>query len=1208
MRNDGLPMTARCWGPARRRLSGHFSTRLAAALLACAAAFGAPLASDTTAQTLPAGFQDVTVFSGLTQPTVVSFSPDGRIFVAEKSGLVKVFNSLTDPTPDIFVDLRTKVHNFWDRGLLGMALDPGFPARPYVYLLYAYDAPIGGTAPRWGADGVTADPCPSPPGPTTDGCVVSGRLSRFEASGNVAVIPERVLIEDWCQQYPSHSVGQLVFGPDGALYVSGGDGASFGFADWGQDGSPLNPCGDPPVAVGGTQSPPTARGGALRSQSLRRPAGEPVVLGGAVLRVDPETGAALSTNPNFSHSNANARRIIAYGLRNPFRIAARPGTNEIWVGDVGWDVWEEINRIQNPTAGVLNFGWPCYEGAAPQGQYDAANLNLCESLYAQGGSAVTTPVYTYNHTASVVPGDGCPTGSSSISGLAFYNGGNYPASYSGALFFADYSRGCIWAMLNPPGTPPPGSLPPGLVAGYAFNEGTGTTTTDVSGNGHIGSITGATWTPQGRYGSALSFDGVNDMVTVGHSSLLDLPNGMTLSAWIFPTAHGNGVWRNVLIKERFNGEIYNLYSNVDTNVPTVYAVRSAAPGQPLDARGTVALPLNAWTHLAATHDGTTLRLYVNGVQVGSRAMAGSLLTSTGALRIGGNSIWGEFFQGRIDEVRVYNRALSGAELQTDMNTPLPSTGTSILRFVGAAHGPVNLAIGPGGDLFYTDFDGGTVRRIVFNGANNPPVAAIQATPTSGAAPLAVQFSASGSSDPDGDALTYSWDLNGDGVFGDSTLINPSFTYNTAGAYAVQLRVTDSRGGSSTTGTTIVAGTRPVATINTPSAALTWKVGDPINFSGSATDAEDGTLPGTALTWTVILHHCPSTCHTHPVTAFVGTASGSFVAPDHDYPSHLELQLTARDSTGLTDTKSVLVFPQTASLSFQTSPTGLQLAVGSSSQAAPFTRTVILGSTNTISATTPQTLNGTNYTFVSWSDAGAQSHNIVANASATYTATYQASVATEPSGLVAAWSFNAGTGTTAADVTGSGRTGTISGAAWTTQGKFGSALSFDGVNDWVTVADHNSLDLTTGMTLSAWVFPTAQGNGVWRNVLIKERTGGEVYNLYSNVDTNVPTIYAVGSAAPGQPLDARGTAALPLNAWTHLAATYDGTTLRLYVNGAQVGSRALAGALLTSTGVLRIGGNSIWGEFFQGRIDEVRVHNRALTPTEIQTIMNLALAP
>ena len=180
-----------------------------------------------------------------------------------------------------------------------MALDPGFPTRPYVYLLYTYDAAIGGTAPRWGTDGVTVDPCPSPPGPTSDGCVVSGRLSRFEAVGNVAAIPEQVLIEDWCQQYPSHSIGQLAFGTDGALYVSGGDGASFGFADWGQDGNPLNPCGDPPVPVGGTQSPPNARGGALRSQSLRRPAGEPVVLGGSRPAGQPGHGRSPSDQPQL---------------------------------------------------------------------------------------------------------------------------------------------------------------------------------------------------------------------------------------------------------------------------------------------------------------------------------------------------------------------------------------------------------------------------------------------------------------------------------------------------------------------------------------------------------------------------------------------------------------------------------------------------------------------------------------------------------------------------------------------------------------------------------------------------------------------------------------------------------------------------------------------------------------------------------------------
>jgi hydrogenase maturation factor HypE len=92
---------------------------------------------------------------------------------------------------------------------------------------------------------------------------------------------------------------------------------------------------------------------------------------------------------------------------------------------------------------------------------------------------------------------------------------------------------------------------------------------------------------------------------------------------------------------------------------------------PLDARGTSSLPLNAWSHLAVTFDNATLRIFVNGVQVGTRAVAGPLLTSTGTLRIGGNSIWGEYFAGVIDEVRIYNRALTTTEIQADMNTPLP---------------------------------------------------------------------------------------------------------------------------------------------------------------------------------------------------------------------------------------------------------------------------------------------------------------------------------------------------------------------------------------------------------------------------------------------------------------------------------------------------------------------------------------------------------
>src|SRR5215212_7464851 len=256
-----------------------------------------PLEANAAA-TLPSGFHEKVVFSGLSEPTNVKFSKDGRIFVAEKSGLIKVFDNLNDKTPTTFADLRTEVYNFWDRGMLGLALDPDFPTNPYVYVLYTYDAPIGGTAPKWGTPGSTSDSCPDPPGATADGCVVSVRLSRLQADPNTnkMVGNEQVLIENWCQQYPSHSIGDLAFGADGALYVSGGDGASFNFADYGQDGNPLNPCGDPPGGVGATLTPPTAEGGALRSQDLRTNTDQ-VTLDGAILRVDPATGAALPNNP-----------------------------------------------------------------------------------------------------------------------------------------------------------------------------------------------------------------------------------------------------------------------------------------------------------------------------------------------------------------------------------------------------------------------------------------------------------------------------------------------------------------------------------------------------------------------------------------------------------------------------------------------------------------------------------------------------------------------------------------------------------------------------------------------------------------------------------------------------------------------------------------------------------------------------------------------
>ncbi|GIG60373.1 hypothetical protein Lfu02_47450 [Longispora fulva] len=723
----------------------------AAGLVAATLVPGPP----ATAATLPSGFVEQIVFTGLSQPTNVEFAPDGRIFVAQKYGVIKVYDSLTDPTPDTFADLSTQVYSAWDRGLLGMALAPNFPADPYVYVLYTYDAKPGGTAPTWG------DACPNPPGETADGCVVTGRLSRLKAVGNQMSGPEQVLVTDWCQQYPSHSVGDLVFGADGALYASAGDGASFNWTDWGQDGNPVNPCGDP---GGANPTPPTAEGGALRSQDVRT-TGDPTGLNGSVIRIDPATGAGLPGNPYASSTDANARRISSYGLRNPFRLAVRPGTSEVWAGDVGWNTWEELDRLATPGS---NFGWPCHEGNARQPGYDGANLNLCESLYTAGG--VTAPYYAYNHASQVVPGETCPTGGSAVSGLAFYpgSGGAYPAEYRNALFFADYSRGCIWSM------------------------GAGA-------------------------------DGLPDP-------------------------------------------------------------------------------------------------------------------------------------------------------------------TKIKTFAAGAANPVDLEIGPGGDLYYADLTGGTIRRLRYYPANRPPVPAFTATPSAGPAPLTVAFDAVGSTDPDpGDILGYQWDFDNNGTV-DATGRTASYIYATAGPRTAKLTVTDSTGAAASTTTLISPGeSPPVPVIDSPAGTLRWKVGDPVSFTGHATDAQDGTLPAARLRWQLVLQHCSSAtdCHSHPLREFTGYG-GSFTAPDHEYPSHLDLILTATDSAGLTGTRTVRLDPSTVDLTFTTAPAGLQLTVGSATGTGPFTRTVIVGSTQTVSAPTPQG----SYAFGGWSDGGAQTHVLTAPATAaTVTATF-----------------------------------------------------------------------------------------------------------------------------------------------------------------------------------------------------------------------------
>jgi hypothetical protein len=215
----------------------------------------------------------------------------------------------------------------------------------------------------------------------------------------------------------------------------------------------------------------------------------------------------------------------------------------------------------------------------------------------------------------------------------------------------------------------------GLVVAYGFDEASGLVATDSSGVGGNGTIRGALRVA-GKFGSALSFDGVNDWVTLADTtgSPLDLTNGMTLEAWVKPTELAD--WDTIILKERGTaGLSYALYANDGSPQPSGFNVaagyqRMANGTNDLAVRGP-ALALDTWTHLAMTYDGATERLFVNGVQVASRAQTGKIAVANGALRIGGNNSYAnEFYKGLIDEVRIYNRARTAEQITSDMNTPI----------------------------------------------------------------------------------------------------------------------------------------------------------------------------------------------------------------------------------------------------------------------------------------------------------------------------------------------------------------------------------------------------------------------------------------------------------------------------------------------------------------------------------------------------------
>jgi glucose/arabinose dehydrogenase len=332
-------------------------------------------------------------------------------------------------------------------------------------------------------------------------------------------------------------------------------------------------------------------------------------------------------------------------------------------------------------------------------------------------------------------------------------------------------------------------------------------------------------------------------------------------------------------------------------------------------------------------------------------------------------------------------------------TPNGSGGYNATDFVTGlgANSAVHLTFGPHNGsqaLYYTNYrDGGQVRRVAYTGNNNrPPVASVTANPSTGAAPLAVTFDGSASSDPDaGNTLTYIWNF-GNGATRETATPTTVYTYTTIGIYTATLTVRDNGGLSSAPASVrIDAGnTPPVPQILAPTTTDRYAVGQTITLNGRATDDQDGTLPASALSWKVIIHH---NTHTHP---FFGPQSGNnltFAAPAPEdllatATSYLEIELTATDSAGRSSVVRQNIQPKQVNVTFATEPSGLELRVNDVTITG--TKTLLSWEGYVLNVNAPeQSLNGQTYQFSRWADGGTSASRTITTAATplTYTAIF-----------------------------------------------------------------------------------------------------------------------------------------------------------------------------------------------------------------------------
>ena len=354
---------------------------MGAALAVLALAQGATAAR--VAATAPQDFADQLV-TAVGAPTALAFISPTRMLITTQTGQLRVFqDGALVGAPAL--DLSGVICSNSERGLLGVAVDPDFASNKYIYLYYTYKKfPV----------------CPT--NDPTNSQVPVNRVSRFTLSDANVASGETVLIDNILSPNGNHNGGDLHFGADSYLYISVGDGG----ADYAGDSG------------GGGANDATRDQFMLLGKILR------ITRDGGIPPSNPFQGAGTARcNTNGSTTPGNkCQETFAWGLRNPFRFAVRPGTSELFINDVGQGAWEEIDQGQSGA----DYGWNCREGKhtnSSSGKCSPAPANMID------------PIYEYSHGTC-----------NSITGGAFVPAGIWPAEYDGAYLFADYICGKIFRL------------------------------------------------------------------------------------------------------------------------------------------------------------------------------------------------------------------------------------------------------------------------------------------------------------------------------------------------------------------------------------------------------------------------------------------------------------------------------------------------------------------------------------------------------------------------------------------------------------------------------------------------------------------------------------------------------------------------------------------------------------------------------------------